>query len=127
LGGERAKRGAETRGISVAFSVADVRKAHDHQGKEFDLVLSADNSVTHLLTDEEILDAFRQFFICTRPGGGCIMTVRDYEKEDLSKTQVKPYGIREDVDQRAAWNRVRNKPPTRRMDSSKSTALTRLI
>ncbi len=38
----------------------------------------------------------QQFYNCTRPGGGCIITVRDYEKEDLTEQQIKPYGIRED-------------------------------
>ena len=55
-----------------------------------------DNSIPHLLSDKDILTAFRQFHACTRPGGGCIITVRDYEKEDLSKQQVRPYGTRED-------------------------------
>ena len=93
---ERAKKEAEARGLSIDFSVADMRKAHDHHARDFDVVLSADNSIPHLLTDEDILTAFRQFFLCTRPGGGCIVTVRDYEKEDLSQQQVKPYGIREE-------------------------------
>ncbi|MCP4256705.1 MAG: class I SAM-dependent methyltransferase [Planctomycetes bacterium] len=93
---ERAKQEATTRNVSVAFSVADMRSAHDHHATEFDVVLSADNSVPHLLSDEDILTAFRQFHACTRPGGGCIVTVRDYEKEDLSKQKVKPYGIREE-------------------------------
>jgi len=110
---ERARREAEARGLSVAFSVADMRKAHDHHGKEYDLVLSADNSVPHLLTDGEILDAFRQFFMCTRPGGGCIVTVRDYQKEDLSRQQVKPYGIREENEVRwLGWQVWDPHPPT---------------
>jgi SAM-dependent methyltransferase len=110
---ERAKQEAHARGMSVAFSVADMRKAHDHHGKEFDVVLSADNSVPHLLTDEDILAAFRQFHACTRPGGGCIVTVRDYEKEDLSKQQVKPYGIREEDGARwFAWQVWDPHPPT---------------
>lgn len=92
---ERAKIEATTRNVPIAFSVADMRSAHDHHATVFDLVLSADNSVPHLLSDIDILTAFRQFHACTRPGGGCIVTVRDYEKEDLSKQQVKPYGIRE--------------------------------
>lgn len=92
---ERAQQEAAARDVSIAFSVADMRSAHDHHVREFDVVLSADNSVPHLLSDDDILAAFRQFHACTRPGGGCIVTVRDYEKEDLSKQQVKPYGIRE--------------------------------
>ena len=93
---ERAKREADARGLAITFSVADMRFAHDHHKKEFGVVLSADNSVPHLLSDEEILTAFRQFHACTRPGGGCIVTVRDYEEEDLSRQQVKSYGIREE-------------------------------
>ena len=59
-------------------------------------MISCDNSVPHLLSDAEILTAFRQFYQCTRPGGGCIVSVRDYAKEDLSQQQIKPCGIREE-------------------------------
>jgi len=93
---ERARSEAEKRGLKIDFSVADMREAFDHHGRQFDLVVSADNSVPHLLTDEDILQAFRQFYECTRPGGGCLISVRDYDKEDLSQRQVKPYGIREE-------------------------------
>ena len=92
---ERAKQEASLRGLSIAFSVADMRHAFNHHASQFDIVLSCDNSVPHLLSDEDILTAFRQFYRCTRPGGGCIISVRDYEKEDFSKQQVKPYGVRE--------------------------------
>lgn len=94
---ERAKSEAAKRGLSIAFSVADMRNVFGHHARQFDVVLSCDNSVPHLLTDDDILTAFRQFHQCTRPGGGCIVSVRDYEKEDLSKRQVKSYGIREEA------------------------------
>lgn len=93
---ERAKQEVALRKLSVAFSVADMRQAFNHHARQFDVVISCDNSVPHLLSDEDILTAFRQFYQATRPGGGCIITVRDYEKEDFSKQQVKPYGILED-------------------------------
>lgn len=92
---ERAKREANARGLSIVFSEADMREVYNHHACQFDLVISCDNAVTHLLTDEDILSAFQQMFKCTRPGGGCMISVRDYENEDLTKTQVKPYGIRE--------------------------------
>jgi SAM-dependent methyltransferase len=94
---ERAKVEAERRGLTLNISVADMRQAFSHHRREFDLVISCDNSVPHLLTDEDILMAFQQFQRCTRPGGGCLITVRDYEKEDLSKRQVKRYGVREET------------------------------
>lgn len=92
---ERAKAEAGRRDIRIEFSVADMRNAFGHHAREFDVVISCDNSVPHLLTDEDILSAFRQFLRCTRPGGGCILSVRDYENEDASKQQIKSYGIRE--------------------------------
>jgi len=91
---ERAKREAALRGLTVDFSVADMRQAYDHHGRQFDIVLSADNAVPHLLSDDEILGTFKQFFKCCKPGGGCVVTVRDYENEDLSSGRVIPYGLK---------------------------------
>ena len=93
---ERARQEAALRDLSISFSVADMREAFDHHARQFDIVISCDNAIPHLLSNEDILTAFRQFYRCTRPGGGCIISVRDYEKEDFSKQQVKPYGIREE-------------------------------
>lgn len=93
---KRARKEAEARGLSVAFSAVDMREAHKYHARQFDVVISCDNAVPHLLSDEDILTAFRQIFKCSRPGGGCMISVRDYENENLTKTQVKPYGIREE-------------------------------
>jgi SAM-dependent methyltransferase len=89
---ERARREAAERSLSVDLSVADMRQAYEHHDTQFDLVLSADNSVPHLLSDVEILVAFEQFYRCCKPGGGCIISVRDYEQEDLSDGVI-PYGL----------------------------------
>lgn len=91
---ERAKREARARGLSISFSVADMREVFDRHGPGYDVVLSCDNSVPHLLSDKEILVAFEQFHRCTSPGGLCLISVRDYAEMELSGTQVKPYGIR---------------------------------
>ncbi len=89
-----AQREAAARGFSLDLSVADMRVAYLHHQKQFDLVIACDNSVSHLLTDAELLQAFQQFYACTRPGGGCLISVRDYEQEDRTGIQVKRYGIR---------------------------------
>jgi SAM-dependent methyltransferase len=94
---DRARREAAKRDLSMDFTVADMRQAHAHHNRQFDLVLSCDNSVPHLLTDTEILKAFRQFFACTLPGGGCLISVRDYEQEDITGQKAKLYGIREEA------------------------------
>lgn len=91
---ERARQEAQERGLTIDFSVADMRAAFSHHQRQFDLVISADNSVPHLLTDQDILTAFRQFYACVRPGGGCLITVRDYDQVERQGLQVKSYGIR---------------------------------
>jgi SAM-dependent methyltransferase len=93
---ERARREAQARGLDIRFSVADMRKAVPHHAGQFDVVIACDNSMPHLLTDEELLVAFEQFFACIRPGGGCLISVRDYDREERAGVQVKPYGVRDE-------------------------------
>ncbi|MET0647788.1 MAG: class I SAM-dependent methyltransferase [Pyrinomonadaceae bacterium] len=91
---ERARREAAARGLDIAFSQSDMREAYAHHGRPFDLVIACDNSVPHLLSDDDLLAAFREFFKCTRPGGGCIISVRDYEQEERDGVHLKPLGVR---------------------------------
>lgn len=91
----RAKVEAHRRGLEIDVSVCDMRAAHEHHQRQFDVVISADNSITHLLNDNDLLLALRQFYACTRPGGGCLLTVRDYDQEERGTGLVKPYGVRE--------------------------------
>jgi SAM-dependent methyltransferase len=96
----RAKIEAQRRGVEIDFSACDMRKAHDHHQRQFDVVISCDNSITHLLNDDDLLLALRQMYDCTRPGGGCLLTVRDYDREERGTGLVKPYGVREEGDKR---------------------------
>jgi SAM-dependent methyltransferase len=91
----RAKAEAQHRGIAIDFSVCDMRAAHVHHQRQFDVVISGDNSITHLLNDHDLLLALRQIYDCTRTGGGCLLTVRDYDKEDRGTGLIKPYRVRE--------------------------------
>ena len=91
---ERARREALACGAQIAFSVCDMRQAHDHHGTGFDVVVSGDNSLPHLLTDQDLLTALRQMLACLAPGGGCLITMRDYEREERGVNLVKPYGVR---------------------------------
>lgn len=71
-----------------------MREVFTHHQQQFDLVIACDNAIPHLLSDAEILIAFAQFFRCVRPGGGVLITVRDYDREERGGTQLKPYGLR---------------------------------
>jgi SAM-dependent methyltransferase len=91
---ERARRESAARGLDIGWPVADMRRAHDHHGPGFDVALCADNALPHLLTDGEILQTLRQFHECMRPGGLCLITVRDYAALERGGVQFKPYGVR---------------------------------
>jgi SAM-dependent methyltransferase len=98
----RARDEARRRSVAIDFSVCDMRAAHTHHQRQFDVVLSGDNSITHLLDDEQLLMALRQMYDCTRPGGGCLLTVRDYDKEERGTGLMKSYGVREEGGKRYA-------------------------
>jgi SAM-dependent methyltransferase len=89
----RARHEARKRSVPIDFSLCDMRAASAHHGRQFDVVLSADNSITHLLDDGELLLALKQIHDCTRPGGGCLLTVRDYDKEPRGRGLIKPYRV----------------------------------
>jgi SAM-dependent methyltransferase len=88
---ERARQEAADRSLHIEFSIADMRTAHAHHGREFDVVLAADNAIPHLLSDNEILDAFREFRLCTKPGGVCVVSVRDYAAMEHVGLQLQPH------------------------------------
>jgi SAM-dependent methyltransferase len=90
----RAEQEARARGAKVLFAVCDMRQAHRHHGSGFDVVISCDNSLPHLLTDDDLLLALKEMLACLSAGGGCIISVRDYETEEHGTNIVKPYGVR---------------------------------
>lgn len=91
---ERARREAAIRGLNITFSVADVRQCDKEHPGRFDVVLSADNSIPHLLSDDDIRTAFEAMFRSLRAGGLALITVRDYAAEDRTPVQLRPYGVR---------------------------------
>jgi SAM-dependent methyltransferase len=91
---ERATVEASAKGLSIDFSVADMRHAFDHHGGGFDVVVSGDNSVPHLLSDADISVAFTQFLQCLRRGGLFVMSVRDYAAIDRMGVRLMPIGVR---------------------------------
>jgi SAM-dependent methyltransferase len=86
---------AARRGLAVDAKPADMRTVWDAHGGTFDVVLCADNALPHLLTDDDILHALREFRRCTAPGGICLVSVRDYDAIDLHAQRLHPHGLRE--------------------------------
>jgi SAM-dependent methyltransferase len=90
----RARREAQARRLPLVALVADFR-ALPVRSAAFDVVLLCDNSLPHLDSEAEIRGALAECFRCVRPGGGCLISMRDYESPPPTGTvEVRPYGER---------------------------------
>ena len=90
---EQARDEATKRGLKIDFRVADMRSLSSGYQDQFDLILACDNAIPHLLSDEEILQAFREFYQCTKLDGGCLISVRDYAIMERSGKQLIPRSV----------------------------------
>ena len=77
---ERARTEASAFGASISFGTADFRSLAADVPGLFDVVISCDNSLSHLLTDEDLLEAARNIRSKLRPGGLFLGSIRDYDE-----------------------------------------------
>ncbi len=87
---EKARVEAASRNLNIDFHLADMRTLDQTFHTKFDLVIACDNAVPHLLSDDEILQAFQQFYRVTSDTGGCIISVRDYETMERGGRKLYP-------------------------------------
>lgn len=76
---DEARRNAACHGVDVDFDICDMRDLSDDHGT-FDVVLSIDNSLPHLLTEDDLLTAARAMRRRLRPGGIAVLSMRDYDR-----------------------------------------------
>jgi SAM-dependent methyltransferase len=88
----RAAREAATFGVQVTFGVADVRTLAEQVEGAFDAVIACDNSLPHLLADDDLRQGVAGMAAGLRPGGLFLATIRDYDalaKERPAATPVR--------------------------------------
>lgn len=90
----RLRHEAAVRQLTVDTGTADMRSIAASVAGPFDAVLAFDNSIPHLLTDDDILTAFCEFSTVLRAGGACLCSVRDYEHLDRGVPATHLYGER---------------------------------
>jgi SAM-dependent methyltransferase len=91
---KRAEREAAERRLPLSCVVADFR-ALPMRAAAVDVVIVCDNSLPHLETPGDIETALGECFRCVRPGGGCLVSLRDYGPPPPAGTvEVLPYGER---------------------------------
>jgi len=89
----RLQNEARTRGLTLDAKTADMRRVDESVSRQFDALIAFDNAVPHLLTDAELSTAFAAFYRVIRPGGVCLLSVRDYQTVSRTDT-VLTYGVR---------------------------------
>jgi SAM-dependent methyltransferase len=90
----RARREAAMRRLPLVSLVADFR-ALAARSSSFDVVLACDNALPHLDTAADIQTALAECFRCVRPGGGCLVSMRDYgPPPPVGTVEERPYGER---------------------------------
>jgi SAM-dependent methyltransferase len=90
----RAQREAAARRLPLSCVVADFR-ALPFRPASVDVVIVCDNALPHLETRDDIATALAECFRGARPGGGCLVSMRDYGPSPPPGTvEVKPYGER---------------------------------
>jgi SAM-dependent methyltransferase len=94
----RLKDELSLRKLSATTRVDDLRTLALCVPGSMAAVLACDNSIPHLLSDEEILQAFRSCHRSLRPNGVVVISVRDYAVIDRKNPDVRPYGLRRDGD-----------------------------
>lgn len=77
---ERAREESKTFGATMTFDVADVRTLDTRVTGIFDVVLSCDNALSHLLEDDDLLAATVQMRRRLRKDGLLLISIRDYDK-----------------------------------------------
>ena len=76
---ERAREEAARFGVKIEFSVADMRTLNTQLSGEFDVVISCDNSVSHLHGDGELLQSLAEMYERLSPEGILVVGIRDYD------------------------------------------------
>jgi SAM-dependent methyltransferase len=89
----RFKEELAKRALSATAQVDDLRTLSLVPSASVDAVIACDNSIPHLLTDSEILQAFKSCFRCLRSGGIFIISVRDYAAIERKTPDVRPHGM----------------------------------
>jgi len=86
----RAESEAAKRALNMRFAVADVRELEGAFDQPFDVVISCDNTLPHLLTDEDLTLALRNIRRVLTAKGLFVASIRDYDRLLAEKPSIVP-------------------------------------
>lgn len=90
---DRARVEAAARGIEVDIKVCDVRDLRDSVDGTFEVVISCDNALPHLLTDPDLERALLSIHACLQPAGLLLASLRDYDTLRITRPGGVPIAV----------------------------------
>ncbi|MFB9326354.1 class I SAM-dependent methyltransferase [Paenibacillus aurantiacus] len=88
----RATQEAASFGVNINFGVADFRTLVQDIPGVYDVVISADNAIPHLLTDDDLGLAVSNMYAKVKKDGVLLVTMRDYDELVKEKPKAtKPF------------------------------------
>ena len=101
---ERAAREASAQDIPLTVGVADMRCLARQVEGTFDIVLSCDNALPHLLSDNDLRSAAHNMRAKLADGGLLLISIRDYDHLTLDKPRAtQPKVFDSDVERRIVF------------------------
>lgn len=86
---ERARKETARLGVDATFALADFRDLSGIEGL-FDVVISCDNAVPHLVDPADVPRALTQMRERLQPGGLLVITIRDFDEALKDKAPMAP-------------------------------------
>jgi glycine/sarcosine N-methyltransferase len=86
---QRAADTAAQFGVPLAVTTADFRDLSEIPG-EFDVAISCDNAIPHLLELADVDRAIVEMYTKLRPGGLLLISIRDYDRALIDRPAVAP-------------------------------------
>ena len=93
----RARREAQALGLALTFGVADIRSLAKQVPGAFDVVLSCDNSLPHLLSAADVHRAVVNMRAKLLPDGLLLASIRDYDHLIETKPRALPPNVLDDA------------------------------
>jgi glycine/sarcosine N-methyltransferase len=99
---DQARRNAKKFKVKLKFAIADFRELALKVPGSFDVVVSCDNSLPHLLTERDILRAAKNIRAKLQPQGFFLLGIRDYDKILMTR----PLGTIPLLMKEGKWERI---------------------
>ena len=103
---QRAEREAARLDLTLRTRVGGMRGGPEVHGGGYDAVIACDSALSRLLDEVEIGEALRALRDCLKPGGGLVLSLRDYAVEQRGHGRHHAYGVREHGDERIFVYRI---------------------